>query len=263
MYANRTQERSDEITEKNPVIRLMRYAEAGKLTTANRIIAESLARQWSERGLTNRQERLAYGIAITVWRETNGPDSERPERPHAPWWHDRSPQRQAVRGVKSGVVRRKLLAPRNRRIHALRQKGTPLRVLAETFALSARQIMRILRDMAAGTFDTTRRTIVPKVPLYVAFRGFLNSFRCDTNHVESTPLHPPAAIPSTCRGRSKRIYTSLTRWLGLRNTRTASYESVIREADRLNALEPRPLKPPAVRRAARNAWTASRRWVTV
>ena len=262
MPTHRTQERSDEITENHPVIRLMRYAEAGKLTAANRITAESLARQWSERGLTNRQERLAYGIAITVWRETSGPDSERPKRPCAPWWHDRSPQRQAVRGIKSGVVRRKLLAPRNRRIHALRQKGTPLRVLAETFALSARQIMRILRDTAAGTFDATRRTIVPRVPLYVAFRDFLSSFRCDTNHLESTHLHPPAALPSTCRGRSNRIFTSLVRWLGLRNTRTASYDAVIRGAERLNGLEPRLLKPPAVRRAARNAWSVSRRWVT-
>ena len=263
MYAERTQERPEDISENNVILRLMTFEENGLLTPDNKRIARSLMREWSAHGLTDRQQQLAYGICMTVWNETNGgPESEKPERIIKPWWHDLTSQRQAIRGLKRQAILRKELTPRNRRIHALRQKGTPIQVLANTFRLSTRQIMRIIKQVSTGIYDISRRKVAPLDSLYVKFRPFLSSFVRDTCHLESTHFAPPAALPSSCRGRSNRIFTSLTRWLGLRSTRNASFDAVIREAQRLNGLESRPLKPPAVRRAARNAWTASRRWVT-
>ena len=75
-----------------------------------------------------------------------------------------APERQSIRGIKRQEILRKELMPRNRRIHELRQKGTTLQVLANTFKLSTMQIRRIIRDVSTGTYDTSRRTVAPIDP---------------------------------------------------------------------------------------------------
>ena len=62
--------------------------------------------------------------------------------------------------------------------------------------------------------------------------------------VKRTILNVSVASQRTALpGRAPRIFTSLMRWCGLRTVRRKPDEAVFDEAERLNALEKRPLKP--------------------
>ena len=69
--------------------------------------------------------------------------------------------------------------------------------------------------------------------------------------VKRTILNVSVASQQTdIPGRAPRIFTSLMRWCGLRTVRRKPDEAVFSEAEKLNALEKRPLKPKRLEKIA-------------
>ena len=143
-------------------------------------VARSLLRAWSsDRGWTARQ--AAYAARLV--REAAPVEGEERLVPPAPylsggaWWRDVSAARQALRGVKSGIMRRWRTRKRDNEIKALYEAGQHTQtMLAELFALSVRTIKRILRRFREGV-DIRRRTVAPTDSLLAKIRGSMKGTR--------------------------------------------------------------------------------------
>ena len=86
-----------------------------------------------------------------------------------PWWLDRRPARQALRGRKSGIARRWRTRDRDRLIHKLRRQGKTLAQIAAVVGLSRQGVNYVLKRVISAPrarLAAVKQTIlnVPKGP---------------------------------------------------------------------------------------------------
>ena len=150
----------------------------------------------------------------------------------------------AAAGVKSGIMRRQRTRERDEEIERMYRTSTAKQV-AEHFRLSVRSIRRIVRWVREGFVNLARRHVAPVTSLLIPrLREWLEASRAAAERVTRTIQNIQVASQQTLiPGRSPRILTSLMRWCGLKTVRGLPDEAVFAEAERLNAIEKRPLKP--------------------
>ena len=192
-----------------------REFEAGRISDES---APSLLRAWSsDRGWTPRQAAKAAVILDKAGRPVPPSTHTRGD----PWWFDTRPERQALRGRKSGIMRRWRERERDELIDRWYHRGIhTVAEMAEHFGLTRQAIYHVLHRVVSAP--------LPRLAAIVK------------RTIENVPV---LGIPSAVRGREPRIWTSLMRWCGLRTVREQPDDAVEAEAERLNALEERPLKP--------------------
>ena len=147
------------------VIRLGQMLEAGRLDRRAALHAKSILHAWSRQELTDRQYRKVQALIGTA-APRPGETRSLPPVPYKSgegWWQDTSPARQALRGIKSGIVRRWKTRERDETICRLRRlAGKTVAALATLYGLCERQIRNILRREREGV-DMSRRTRAPSV----------------------------------------------------------------------------------------------------
>lgn len=214
--------------------------------------AESLLRSWSSRlGWTARQ--VPYVVHLLT-RVTTRAGKTEPIPPYpfthgGAWWEDTSPERQALRGRKSGIMRRWRARERDRKVVYWRGRGRTYRELAVQFGLALSSVHHIVN-----------RTLSAPLPRLRRVRRTLS------NMPKRSLFPPPSAIPvpaSELSGRRPRLFRALIRWCGLRTVRGLADCEVHREAERLNALESPPLRPGAVSSVVRTVCRYRGQWEPV
>jgi len=221
------------IPGEDAAIALARRVEANKVRDP---AALSLLRWWSEQGeWTPRQTSMAVALLLKSDEPIPGETQAVPPYPYTRgglWHGDTRPERQALRGRKSGIMRRWRTRERDGKILYWRERGESLAALAARFGLSRSGIAYILRRVVSAP--------LPK----------LEAVQRTIRRVQSLgEVDPPSAIPvpiSACPGQPRRIFRALARWCGLQTVKRLPDSAVQREAERLNAAEARPLKPARV-----------------
>ena len=138
-----------------------------------------------------------------------------------PWFFDLRPERQALRGRKSGIVRRWRTRERDELIDRWYHRGIrTVSEMAEHFEMTRQ-----------GIYFVLHRVISQPLPRLAAV------VKRTIQSVQVSSL--PALVP----GRASRVLNSLMRWCGLQTVRRLPDTAVSDEAERLNGLEERPLKP--------------------
>ena len=222
-----------------------REFEAGRISDP---AAPSLLRAFSlNAGWTRRQ--VLKASAILAHAEL-GPGETR-VIPHVTWGprHDsgqrtETREEKAAAGVKSGIMRRQRTRGRDEAIEAMYRTSTAKQV-SKHFSLSIRSIRRIVRWVRESFVNIARRHVAPVTSLLIPrLREWLEASRSTTGRVTRTILNiPVSSQPCLVPGRSSRIVASLMRWCGLKTIQRLPDEAVRDEAERLNAMEQRPLKP--------------------
>ena len=178
--------------------------------------ARSLLAAWSsDEGWSPAQARLVARLV----HEAPLPAGE--ERAVAPYtyqiggaWHwDTRPARQALRGRKSGIVRRWRTRNRDALIRKLRRQGKSLAEIAAVVGLSRQGVAYILK-----------RVVSSPLPRLAAVK----------RTIRRMPGRYPRAVLERLPGRTSSIRDALLRWCGLRVTRSLSDDAVRLEARRLN-----------------------------
>lgn len=128
--------------------------------------ARSLIRAWSERedGWTTAQASLARSLIVAAVPMAGQTIVVPPFKyRHDPDWRlDQRPERKAVQGIKSGIVRRHRLRDRNRQVMEWYEAGEhTVQEIAELIGRTVRTVWRIIREMRHGP-DLRRRTVAPK-----------------------------------------------------------------------------------------------------
>lgn len=194
--------------------------------------APSLLRAWSVSGWTRRQ---AAKVAVLL-AKANRPVPPSPNtRSGDPWWFDQRPERQALRGRKSGIMRRWRKRERDELIDRWYRRGQrTVAEMAAHFGMSRQGIYHVLN-----------RVLSAPLPRLAAV-------------VKRTIVNVRVAASQTdLPGRSARIVTALMRWCGLRTVRELPDAAVHDEARRLNAMEVQPLRPNRLLKVAE--WVCAKR----
>lgn len=183
---------------------------------------------------------------------------------------DRSSLRQAIRGVKSGFVRREKTSPRDNWILGKKSKGwlpsRILRELPERFGQpSLRTIQRVIRRAREGV-DISRRKFTPHDSVRLSMK-FIRAARAkilamamdgtkdyrDTKAIEDAGgkkkqrrMPVGVALPAAGRGRKMRVYAGLCRRLSLNGNHWLHPDGIRCAALDQNGLEHRPLKDEAL-----------------
>ena len=217
-------------------IQLAETLEAGRVRDHH--AARSLLRAWSsDEGWTPAQARLAARLL----REAPLPAGEvRAIAPHTyrrggAWWRDVRPERQALRGRKSGITRRWRTRDRDKRIRTLRRQGESLGKIASTVGMSRSGVVHVLK-----------RKMSAPLPRLAAVRR--------------TILRTPEAIIGSHSSRNCALFNGLIRWTGLRTVRLLSDNDVADEAHRLNRTLPKPLGDREVRKIVRSVCQRREKW---
>ena len=203
--------------------------------------ARSLLRAWSDRGWTAAQARLAARLV----REAEPREGEEhavaphPYESGEQWYADTRPARQALRGRKSGIVRRWRTRDRDERIHELRHEGKSLAKIGEVVGLSRQGVAYVLK-----------RVLSAPLPRLAAVKRTMSNM----------PRRHPLAVLERVPGRAPTIRKALLRWCGLRVVRGLPDEAVRAEADRLNAELDRPLRPRRLDDTVERVCRERRRW---
>ncbi len=166
-----------------------------------------------------------------------------------PWWKDTRPERQAQRGYKSGIMRRERTRERDAKIKRWHETGKHTVIeMARFFEISRQAIYKILR-----------RVIAVRPPLVEKKEDNRTNMKVQNSPMREPP-HADAVDPLDVSGRSPRLFQGLMRWCGLRLVKDLPDEAVYREAERLNRMEDRPMKPARVAGIARKVCRYRERW---
>ena len=202
--------------------------------------AVSLLKAWSAKGWTQRQSDYA---AVLVRQADPVEGRARAVPPYTysrggPWWHDVRPQRQALRGRKSGIMRRWATRDRDLLIHRWYRTGKfTVTEMAAHFELTRQGIYYVLRrtvSAALAKIEPVKRTIrkVQRMVLGELPKAYpVDSL--ETGHAEL------------------RLFTVLRRWLALNVVREAPDSRVRAEAERLNAESVCPMRDGRVKTVLR------------
>ena len=197
--------------------------------------------------------------------------------------NDRSPERQALRGIRSGEVRREKRSLRDVWIIGMRKKGHSFARIMERLphrfdgkSLSRMQIYRIIRRDSEGV-DTSRRKIAPKdwvrLPLRECFRLIARArlldpvrkaewyekqraegkMKCNTyDPYSERGKRIPAgkSLPQAVEGRRRRVFNSAFARLMMRINHHCEPEAAKWAVNDAHQLENRPLKEGDLRRIA-------------
>ena len=228
---------------------LARSVRSSALTDRDRHCARSLVEQWSRREgeLTRRQWRMAAVLARKAGTAPEpGPSGYVPVKaPESRWWFNTSSHRQACRGRKSGIARRYATRDRDARIARWINRGKySIRQVARHVGLSTGAVSAIASRARGGKGywrgpekyhppDTRRRRVFSQPSLRTC-RPF-------------SPF-PPAAAGS----RNVALFTSLSAWTGLQEVKRLPDAAVRAEAERLNLLFSKPLRPKELKRIVRS-----------
>ena len=221
-------------------IQLAETLEAGRVLDHR--AARSLLTVWSNAdGWSPAQARLAMRL---VHEAPLPPGVERAVAPYPydsgeRWGHDTRPERQALRGRKSGIMRRWRTRDRDALIHKLRRQGKSLAEIADHVALTRQGVAYILQ----------RAKSAPLPRLATVKRTILNM-----------PRRYPRAVLDRVPGRTTSIREALLRWSGLRTTRALPDDAVRTEARRLNDQLDRPLRPRRLDDTVSRVLQERRRW---
>jgi len=192
--------------------------------------------------------------------------------------NDRSPERQALRGIRSGESRREATAPRDAWILGMHNKGHSVARIIERLphrfgkALSRQQVYRIIKRDSEGV-DTSRRRIAPKdwvrLPISVCRELMSKAARlrkavCNTSRIESergNRIPAGEALPQDAEGRRKRVFKSTFARLMMRRNHHCEPEAAKWAVNDANQLEQRPLREGDLRRIANAAFRlAQSKW---
>ena len=218
----------------------------GEVLEAGRVLdpraARSLLTAWSsDEGWTPAQARLAMRLVS----EAPLPAGE--ERAIAPypyesrteWGYDTRPARQALRGRKSGIVRRWRTRDRDTLIHKLRRQGRSMAAIGEIVGLAKSTIHHVLT-----------RTISAPLPRLAAVR----------RTIQNMQRRYPQAVLERLPGRTTTVRNALLRWCGLRATRGLPDDAVRAEARRLNDMLDSPLRGRRLDDTVNRVLGERRRW---
>lgn len=196
--------------------------EAGVVPDAH--AARSLLKVWSsDDGWTPAQRRLAFVLVLRS-APIAGEVAAMPPVPYTrggPWQADMRPERQSLRGRKSGIVRRWRTRDRDRLIHDMRRRGATLAVIAARVKLTRQGVHYVLK-----------RVISAPLPKLAAVKRTIEK-------MQSWAM--PRAILPRCRGRTTSIRNALLAWCGLQVVRRLPDDEVHREAAWLNNQLDQPL----------------------
>lgn len=204
--------------------------------------SRSLLVAWSsDEGWTSAQARLA---ARLIHEATPQEGHERAVAPFAytmggPWYRDTRPERQALRGRKSGIVRRWRTRERDRRIRRLRDDGLSLAEIGEIVGLAKSTVHHILTRVVSDPLPrlaAVRRTIV------------------------NMQVRIPDAVLERVPGRTTSVFKSLLAWCGLEVVRDLPDSAVRSQARRLNDALDRPLRGRRLDDTVRRVLRDRRRW---
>lgn len=233
------------IAGEEAAIQLAALLQSGRID--NRPVAVSLLHAWSsDTGWTERQAAKVRAIVFAAQQDEGeaGTVTEIAPTPYergGPWQHDTRPERQAVRGVKSGLVRRWGTRHRDREIVRFhRVLGWSIRALARWYGLARSTVAHILHRE-----PSMRARVPPK--------------QAADEPLRTREMAVPAKLVR-CPGSNPTVFASLLAWLGLGINRDIGLSAVIAEARRLNIDLGSPMKPPAVARLADRALQQAQSW---
>ena len=167
--------------------------EEGRFSPEHEAKAKSLVRAFSsDDGWTTQQAALANHLVRESKEHVPVKDGELP--PPAPLYRDfdgdTSQQRQALRGIRSGVMRRYRTLERDKAIWQDKQDGLTNQEIARRHKLCIRQVQNIVRYMRDKWVDIRRRLIAPVTELLVSDpKAFLSKLSFlnggETNHTDN------------------------------------------------------------------------------
>ena len=226
---------------------LARSVRSSALTDRDRHCARSLVEQWSRREgeLTRRQWRMAAVLARKAGTAPEpGPSGYVPVKARETrWWLDPSSHRQACRGRKSGLARRRATRERDARIARWVNRGRyTVRQVAKHVGMAASTVSRIASRARGGTGfwrgPPKQWPLPPSRPRRPLRQPSLNTRR--------------AFSPAAASSRNTAIFASLMAWTGLRAVQKLPDRAVRDEAECLNRLLREPLRPAELRRVVRS-----------
>ena len=156
---------------------------------------------------------------------------------HNPFPRSRNRHLQALRGVKSGEVRRYQTRTRDFRILEMSKNGTKQKVIADYFCISTRHVRYILRRFRDGV-RIARRTIMPTDSYRIKdVLGFLKEGEDRIRTVKKIQGHRKFLLPiplENIDGAAPRILKSLCKWVVLDVCAGVSEVDVMKAAEYLN-----------------------------
>ena len=186
--------------------------------------ARSLLSAWSsDEGWTPAQARFAARLVHEAQTRAGEEHAVAPYpyQSGEHWGADTRPERQALRGRKSGIVRRWRTRERDARIHEPRRAGKSLAEIAAVVGLTRQGVAYVLR-----------RVVSAPLPRLAAVK----------RTIQDMQSRRPRAVLERLPGRTSSIREALLRWCGLRAVRGLPDDAVQAEARRLTEQLDRPLR---------------------